>query len=94
MLPGVKGSLNSFLDLPEILLPHAISGPLFGYTFAVKDIFDIAGYKTGAGNPDIYQESEVKSKNAHVVQKLLGKLMSKRCRGFIGNHCPPKTSGP
>uniref|UniRef100_A0A914E533 Uncharacterized protein n=1 Tax=Acrobeloides nanus TaxID=290746 RepID=A0A914E533_9BILA len=71
MLPGVKGSLNSFLDLPEILLPHAISGSLSGYTFAIKDIFDITGYKTVAGNPDIYQESEVKSKNAHVVQKLL-----------------------
>ncbi|MCK7491706.1 MAG: amidase family protein [Comamonadaceae bacterium] len=27
------------------------SGPLAGLTFAVKDLFDVAGYPTGGGNP-------------------------------------------
>ena len=31
--------------------PHR-SGPLSGLTFAVKDLFDVAGGITGCGNPD------------------------------------------
>jgi amidase len=27
-------------------------GPLAGLTFAAKDLFDVAGRPTGAGNPD------------------------------------------
>lgn len=40
---------KAFTQLFE-LLPYR-SGTLSGFTFGVKDIIDIAGYKTGAGNP-------------------------------------------
>jgi amidase len=61
--------LNALLDLP---LP-AISpgdGPLTGETLAVKDIFDVAGLKTGCGNPHKYGESPQATTSAPAVQKL------------------------
>ncbi|MCS6931068.1 MAG: amidase [Acetobacteraceae bacterium] len=33
-------------------VPHAASGPLAGLSFAVKDLLDVAGFVTRAGNPD------------------------------------------
>src|SRR5262249_59476491 len=36
----------------EVRLAGAAGGPLAGLTFAAKDLFDIAGHVTGAGNPD------------------------------------------
>ncbi len=35
---------------PESLAPTAL-GTLTGYSFVFKDLFDVKGYKTGAGNP-------------------------------------------
>ena len=43
--------LNAFLDLPQVACSSAQSGPLAGLRLAVKDIFDVAGYRTGCGNP-------------------------------------------
>ena len=63
--------LNAFLDRPETEVPHAESGPLAGLTLAVKDIFDIAGQKTGGGNPHRLAEAAVAERTAPAVQKLL-----------------------
>lgn len=63
--------LNAFLDRPETKVPHAESGPLAGLTLAVKDIFDIAGQKTGGGNPHRLAEAAVAERTAPAVQKLL-----------------------
>ncbi|WP_157016363.1 amidase [Mesorhizobium xinjiangense] len=46
-----RDPLNAFLDYPDVPVPHADGGPLAGLTLGVKDIFDIAGYPTGCGNP-------------------------------------------
>jgi len=35
---------------PDSILPKN-NGPLSGYRFVFKDLFDVAGYQTGAGNP-------------------------------------------
>ena len=35
----------------QVAVPHAKSGILAGLRLAVKDIFDVAGYPTGCGNP-------------------------------------------
>ena len=35
----------------EVRLAGAPEGPLAGLRFAAKDLFDIAGHVTGAGNP-------------------------------------------
>jgi len=63
--------LNAFLDRPETEVPYAQSGPLAGLTLAVKDIYDIAGQKTGGGNPHKLAEAPIAEKTAPALQKLL-----------------------
>jgi amidase len=43
------GQSNAFVTTFD--LPPADSGPLDGLRFAVKDTIDVAGFKTGCGNP-------------------------------------------
>jgi amidase len=47
------------------------SGPLAGLTAAVKDLYAIAGEKTGAGNPDWLAQAQTATKHAAAVEKLL-----------------------
>ena len=35
----------------RFVVQGAASGPLAGLSFAAKDLFDVAGHPTGAGNP-------------------------------------------
>ena len=61
------------------LVPHNISepirgsgnGPLAGKTLVVKDLYDIAGRKTGNGNPDFYAATDPATETAATVQNLL-----------------------
>jgi amidase len=46
-------------------------GPLAGLTFAAKDLFDVAGYPTGGGNPDWARVRQVPTRHAWAVQRLL-----------------------
>lgn len=46
-------------------------GPLKGITLAVKDLYDIAGQRTGAGNPDYLALQEPAPRHAWAVQALL-----------------------
>lgn len=52
-------------------LKGAATGPLAGLTVAIKDMYDIAGERTGGGNPDWLAAQQPAAKNAAVVQKLL-----------------------
>src|ERR671927_480846 len=47
------------------------SGPLDGLTFAVKDLIDIGGHKTGYGNPSWRKTHPPASVNAVCVEQLL-----------------------
>ena len=47
------------------------TGPLAGLTVVIKDMYDIAGERTGGGNPDWLAAQQPATKNAAVVQKLL-----------------------
>jgi amidase len=49
----------------------AAAGPLAGFSVAIKDMFDIAGERTGGGNPAWLASQQPATKNAAVVQKLL-----------------------
>jgi amidase len=49
----------------------ASSGPLAGLTVAIKDMYDIAGERTGAGNPDWLANAKPAAVNAAAVEKLL-----------------------
>ena len=64
-------AVNAFLDYGEVEVPSAAEGPLKDLTFAVKDIFDVAGYPTGGGSPIMAAESPIRRKNAPIVQKML-----------------------
>ena len=63
--------VNAFLDYGDVEVPSAAEGPLAGLTFAVKDIFDVAGYPTGDGSPLRRAESPLHTTNAPIVQKML-----------------------
>lgn len=62
---------HAFVPYPAADVPRAATGPLAGLTFAVKDLFDVAGYPTGGGNPFVLAMSGIKSRHAASVQALL-----------------------
>ena len=49
----------------------AAAGPLAGLTFAVKDAIDLAGFRTGAGNPDWSRTHPPATATAPAVQAVL-----------------------
>lgn len=62
---------HAFVPYPDVPVCHAGTGPLSGLYFGVKDLFDIAGYPTGGGNPLLLALSGIKTQTAPTVQKLL-----------------------
>lgn len=60
-----------FVPYPPAKVSHASSGALSGLTLAVKDLFDIKGYPTGAGSPTVLAQSGIKTRTAPVVKALL-----------------------
>jgi amidase len=62
---------RAFVPYPAVEVPHASSGPLAGLTFAVKDLFDLAGYPTGGGSPHVLALSGIKTRTAPTVQRFL-----------------------
>ena len=70
-MPQQNDRFNAFLDLSQAPVSHAQSGPLAGQTLAVKDIFDVAGYVTGCGNPDRAETGQPAPSTAPTVQRLL-----------------------
>lgn len=62
---------HAFVPYPDVPVCHAGTGPLSGLYFGVKDLFDIAGYPTGGGNPMLLALSGIKTQTAPTVQKLL-----------------------
>jgi amidase len=64
-------SLGAFCRDTHVELTGASGGPLRGFTFAVKDIYDIAGYRTGFGSPDWLRTHGPAARTASAVQCLL-----------------------
>ncbi|TDS73830.1 amidase [Comamonas sp. JUb58] len=62
---------HAFVPYPDVPVRHAATGPLSGLYFGVKDLFDIAGYPTGGGNPLLLAMSGIKTQTAPTVQRLL-----------------------
>ena len=63
--------VNAFVDYDAVEVPSAATGPLKGLTFAVKDIYDVAGYPTGGGSPVKRAESPVHTETAPIVAAML-----------------------
>src|SRR5262249_42692613 len=63
--------INAFVPGQRVYIEGRPDGPLSGLTFAAKDLFDVAGYPTGGGNPDWARSNPVPSRHAWAVQRLL-----------------------
>ncbi len=70
-MPDAPDSSDAFIDYEKAPVAHAETGPLAGLTFAVKDIYDVAGYPTGCGNPTRRAESRPAERHAAPVAALL-----------------------
>ena len=62
---------HAFVPYPDVAVASAVTGPLAGLSFGVKDLFDVAGYPTGGGSPIVLALSGIKTRTAPTVQKLL-----------------------
>jgi amidase len=55
----------------RFVIEGAASGPLAGLSFAAKDLFDVAGHPTGAGNPVWLATHPVPERSSPLVDALL-----------------------
>jgi amidase len=69
MIPN--DSLNAFTRHTHVALDGSGAGPLAGLTMAVKDVYDIAGHRTGNGNPVWLETHPSAERTASSVQRLL-----------------------
>lgn len=61
-------SVNAFT---QFIIPiETRKGPLKGYQFAVKDVFDVKGFRTQAGNPEYYDQASVAEETAPAIAIL------------------------
>ncbi|MEP6780491.1 MAG: amidase, partial [Gemmatimonadaceae bacterium] len=63
--------VNAFCRDTHVALPPTGRGVLNGLTFGLKDIYDIAGHRTGFGNPDWLATHEPATRTSSVATKLL-----------------------
>ncbi len=71
---------NAFCRHTHVELAGAPDGALYGLTFAVKDVFDIAGHRTGNGNPVWLESHAPAERTASSVERLLaagGRMVGK-----------------
>jgi amidase len=66
-----RDTLGAFCRHTHATLRGAATGPLAGLSFAAKDIYDIAGHKTGFGSPDWLRTHAPATRTAPVVQALV-----------------------
>lgn len=64
-------ALGAFCRHTHVAVAGSGKGPLAGLTFGVKDIYDIAGHKTGFGSPDWLASHAPATHTAPVVASLL-----------------------
>ena len=67
----MQDELGAFVPHVDCVVQGAASGPLQGMTFAAKDLFAVAGYRTGGGNPDWERTHPPARRHAWAVQALL-----------------------
>lgn len=63
--------MHAFVGPAGVLVAGAPTGPLAGATLAVKDVIDVAGRVTGAGNPDLAASRTPATVSAPVVAALV-----------------------
>lgn len=63
--------MNAFVPGERLRVPPSGRGPLAGLRFAVKDLIDVAGARTGGGNPDWLAAQAPARRHAASVAALL-----------------------
>ena len=66
-----RDTLGAFCRHTHVAVAGAADGPLFGTTFGVKDLYHIAGHRTGFGNPTWLETHPAADRTAAAVQRLL-----------------------
>jgi amidase len=64
-------ALGAFCRHTHATAKGAPGGPLAGLTFGAKDIYDIAGYRTGFGSPEWLETHAAATRTAPAVQAML-----------------------
>ncbi|MBO0905427.1 amidase [Jiella sonneratiae] len=67
-----KDPVHAFVPYGAVPVAGATTGPLAGLRLAVKDIFAVAGYRTGCGCPTKLATSDIAVTTAPAVERLLG----------------------
>lgn len=86
-------TVNAWVPHGHFVIDGASQGPLAGLRFAAKDVFDVAGQPTGAGNPTWQATHPVPDRHSPLVQQLLdagatlcGKVISDELAYSIHGH--------
>ena len=67
----MQDTFGAFMDDTPVTIDGAPDGPLTGFRFAAKDVFDIAGYPTSNGQPTWPATHALPTEHAGAVQQLL-----------------------
>ncbi|MEJ0068393.1 MAG: amidase [Pseudomonadota bacterium] len=67
----MEDHLGAFFSQTQVTIEGRAGGPLSGLRFAAKDLFDVAGFVTGAGNADYFATHGPAKTTAAAVQSLI-----------------------
>jgi amidase len=67
----IADTVGAWVPHGRFLIEGRSGGPLAGLRFGAKDLFDVAGHPTGAGNPDWLASHPVPERHSPVVAQLL-----------------------
>lgn len=67
----INDTVGAWVPHGKFTITGQAGGPLAGLRFAAKDLFDVAGHPTGAGNPSWLATHPVPTQHSAVVAQLL-----------------------
>lgn len=67
----IDDSVGAWVPHGRFVVAGAGQGPLSGLRFAAKDLFDVAGHRTGAGNPAWLDTHEAATASSPIIDTLL-----------------------
>ncbi|MGE0254520.1 MAG: amidase [Alphaproteobacteria bacterium] len=90
----IDDTAHAFVPGTSVRLEGAGTGPLAGLAFAAKDCFDVAGHRTGGGNPDWRDAHPPATATAPAIARLVaagatlvGKtILEELCYGLTGEN--------
>lgn len=68
---AIDDQVGAFVPHGRFSVAGAATGPLAGLRFAAKDLFDVAGHPTGAGNPDWLRSHPLPTRSNVLIDQLL-----------------------